>query len=85
MAYFLLYRIETPKDLKIKRVKINFKIKTKLIHANPNAVFSSLKAQMRKILIFDAPNAECSQLFNSHAFGIFDFSNLFLFVTDFGG
>ena len=59
MAYFLLYSIETPKDLKIKRVKINFKIKTKLVQANPNAVLSSIKAQMRKSLILDAPNAKC--------------------------
>ena len=62
LAYFLLNRIETPKDLEIKRVEINFKIKTKLVEANPNAVFSSIKAQMRESLILDAPYAECYQL-----------------------
>ena len=54
MAYFLLYRIETPKDL-----KINFKTKNKLVEANLYAVLRSIKAQMRKSLILDAPNAEC--------------------------
>ena len=40
----------------------NFKIKTQLFEANPNAMFSSIKAQMRESLILDPPYAECLQL-----------------------